>query len=161
MLRARDRAGFTLIEVLLVLGIIASVALIALPRYAASAERYRLDAAAQRVIADMAFARGRARASGVSVTVRFDTALDHYRLLDVPNVLNGAASYTVELDQAPYEARIVSATFDDSEDAVELVGDVIFDPWGAPDSGGAIVLTVGDRTRTLVLDPDGGTLSEP
>jgi len=77
--RIRPRA-FSLIEVVLVLSLLAVVAAIAIPRYAASLSHYRLDAAARRVAADLALARQRAKTTGTSQPVAFAVAANSYSL---------------------------------------------------------------------------------
>ncbi|MHC4992904.1 MAG: pilus assembly FimT family protein, partial [Planctomycetota bacterium] len=59
------RRGTSLIEVVIVLAVIATLAAIAQPRYAGALSRYHADSAARRIIADFAAARQRARATGV------------------------------------------------------------------------------------------------
>ena len=56
----------------------------------------------------------------------------------------------------PYAADVVSAAFDDPDDALDAIEAVTFDGWGTPDSGGTIVVAAGPQTRTIVLDPDTG-----
>jgi prepilin-type N-terminal cleavage/methylation domain-containing protein len=147
--RTSWRHGFSLLEVVLVLAIIATLAAIATPRYAASLARYRADLAARRIVADLTLARSSAKAAGTSRTVEFCVSTNEYELSALPSLDGAAGNYEVRLSERPYEARLVSADF-----AGET--EVKFSGWGIPQSGGAIVLSVGSEQRTVVVDAETG-----
>ena len=124
------------------MAIIGIVASIAIPRYASSVNHYRLKAAAERIIVDMSLTRRLALISSTSRTVTFDVPLDQYTLARLDN--EGEPD-TVRLAVEPYTAKVVSAEFgDDSQ--------IIFDIYGAPDSGGTVVVQVGSYAKTITLD---------
>jgi prepilin-type N-terminal cleavage/methylation domain-containing protein len=137
MRRRAGQDGFTLIELILVLATVAVVAAMAAPRYAGALANYRSRCAAQRVATDLAAAAAEALAQSSARTVRFDRAAAAY-------TVNGGAP--VRLDQEPYRAALVS---------VDLGGDeaITFDGYGAPDSGGTIVVRSGSFTRSVRVDP--------
>ena len=146
----RPAHGFTLIELILVLAIISVLAAIAVPRYAGALARYRADAAARRVIANLEYARQHARASSSGVTVLMNTVTDRMSLVNVPDPdAPGSTSTITNLKSAPYRADLVTADFGGNNL-------VIFNGYGDPDSGGTAVLTVGSETRTIVLDANTG-----
>lgn len=149
------RAGYSLLELVLTLAILAVASAIAMPRYAASMDRYRADAAAQRVVADLGHARTRALAVSGIRTVVFDPALDQYAILEDVDIDDGTGSYTVDLRGNPYGGAVDTVSLDDPLDGADDVLTVIFDAYGNPDSGGTIVLHVGGSTRTVVLDEIG------
>ena len=143
-------SGFSLIELVLVLAIISVLAAIAVPKYANSLARYRADAAARRMAADLNYARQHARSTSASVTVWVRPSNNNVKIIDVPDPDQPASLHTTTpLADAPYHAEIVSSDFG---------GDVliIFDGYGYPDSGGSAVVTVGAESRTVVLNPDSG-----
>ena len=148
----RLAGGFSLLELILVLAIVAILAAMAAPRYASSAARYRADLAARRVVADLSLAQTGARTASASRTVIFSPASDEYELPGQPDLAKSTQDYLVELSGPPYEADLVK---------VNLGGDleVVFDGWGVPDTGGSIVIAVGGEERTVVVDPETGKAS--
>jgi len=144
----REELAFSLIELILVLTIISVLAAIAVPRYANALARYRVDAAASRVVADLDYARQRARASSASVTVSFKTGQECVILEGVQHIDDPGKQWGVALAGKPYYADLVSVDFTGHK--------LIFDGYGYPDSGGTAVLRVGTETRTVVLDADTG-----
>ena len=141
--------GFSLLELVLVIAIIATVAAIAVPRYGGAVARYRIEAAARRIVEDLALARASARSKSAGVTVTFDVATNQYQLSGVAALNDPLSDAKLNLSDPPYHARLVSAV---------LGGDnaVIFDGFGTPDSGGTIVIAGGAVTKTIVLDADSG-----
>ena len=142
-------AAFSLVELLLAMAIVATMAGIAAPRYANSLARYRAEAAARRLVDDLAVARNDARVSHTSRTVFFDTAEDSCLIPGVRDLKDSKSSYRVDYSKPPYRADLVSVDFNTTTK-------VTFDGFGTPDSGGTVVIKIGDEVRTVVLDPDSG-----
>ena len=145
-------SGFTLVELMTVLVIIVTFAAIAVPRYGASLARYRVDAAARRIAADLAYARAAARAGSAPRTVTFDAAGDRYALSSVVAAGRRAGPYDVSLQEEPYSAFILSADF--GGDA-----SVVFSGYGVPDSGGTVVVTSGAASKTVTLSNASGVVT--
>lgn len=127
----------------------AVITAMAVPRYAASAVRYRADLAAHRIVLDFALARSDAKAASSSRTVEFNVGDGTYEVLEMPALDGGAGNYVVDLSERPYEASVVSADFNGT-------AQVIFNGWGIPDSGGTVVLSVGSEQRTIVVNGETG-----
>ena len=139
------RRAFSLLEFILVIDIIAVLAAIASPRYAQSIARYRVDMAVRRVINDLTVARERARSLGTSQTVVFNTSTDSYQISGLEGLNDSSSTYTVVLSDKPYRADLISADFGGDST-------VSFNGYGVPDSGGSVVLELGNTTKTIVLD---------
>jgi len=150
--RGRGAArAFSLVELVLVIAITAMVTAIAAPRYANSVARYRADSAARRVAADLALAQNNASTAGRVQPVVFVS-----RSYQMPGMahLDGKSygDYTVDLGADPYKVTRVAAEF--GGDAT-----VKFDLYGNPDTGGSVVVEVGDFRRVVVLSPDSGRVT--
>lgn len=145
----RRGLGFSLVELALVTVIVGIVAAMAVPRYADALSRYQIDAAAQRVVADLAHAREHARASSASTRVWMRTFDNHIQILELPDPEGNRSNYTTELGEEPYSATLTAAQFDGDQI-------LIFDGYGRPDSGGLIILRSGGLVRTITVDATTG-----
>ena len=143
------RGGFSLLELVCVVVIIAILSAIAVPRLCNSLARQRVEGAVRRIVVDFALAQRRAQSSGVDQHVKFGINPDNYRLIDMPHPDHPGLEYVVHLRDEPYGAVIVSTDFGgDSE--------IVFDMYGVPDSGGSVVILVGNHMRTITVDADTG-----
>ncbi len=150
--QVNKRRAMSLLELVLVSVIIATLSAIAVPRYASSLNRYRTERAAQRIIADLAMARDRARAAGANSTVLLDPNSNQYHLVGISDLNKGQGGYIVDLSVEPYNAELLSVDFGGSEEAV-------FDGYGVPNSAGQIVIKSGSYQKTIVLNADSGKAS--
>ncbi|MFC1635705.1 GspH/FimT family pseudopilin [Planctomycetota bacterium] len=141
--------GFSLLELLLVLAIMATLTSMAIPRYQGSLARYRADLAARRIVHDLELAQATAKAKGAALTVRIRQAEDDVTLLDTAGLDPHESTYCTKFFESPYQADITTSTFGSDND-------IIFDGWGLPDSGGTAILTVGSETRTITVDANTG-----
>jgi len=136
------------VELVAIIAIIAILAAIIAPRFARSIAVQRADAIARRMVFDLALVRQRARSTGVSQAFR--AWLGRYAILGMPDPDDSSTGYVVRLDRDPYNATLVSVSFDNGDDTV------MFDPYGIPDTGGDIVISVGDQVRTIHIDLESG-----
>ncbi|MCK4343311.1 MAG: prepilin-type N-terminal cleavage/methylation domain-containing protein, partial [Phycisphaerae bacterium] len=144
--------GFTLLELVMVVAIVAILASVALPRFANTLGRHRIEAAARRVAGDLNLARRQARLSSSDQNVVFDVSAESYQLPGLADLDHPTTGYEVQLDEQPYEVEILSAVFDaDAE--------IIFDGYGIPDSGGSVVLVGGGYQITISVDAESGLAS--
>ena len=145
---APSRRAFSLLELTLVLMVMGVLAALAVPRYANALARYRADAAARRVVADLDLARTTARSSGTSYTVVFNAASKSYQVLNIADPDHPNATYTVSLSEDPYNAKLSSASFGGG---VSTSAQVTFDGFGSPDNDGTITLQSGVFQRIITL----------
>jgi len=142
-------SGFTLIELVIVVIIVAVLGAIALPRFARSIDIHRAETAAKRIVHDLNLARESARAQSASVTVSFDPASDAYTMSGQSDLDHANQQYAVSLRESPFHADLVSAVFDGD-------AEVVFDGYGLPDSGGTIVLETGHQEVVVELAAETG-----
>jgi hypothetical protein len=65
---------------------------------------------------------------------------------------NRSSNYQVDLAGEPHRITLVSANFGGDPN-------VMFDTYGAPDSGGTVVVRAGGTDKTITLNPDTGKAS--
>ena len=148
-LRLGRRSAFSLAELICVIVIISIITAIAAPRFSNSLALQHIEAAGRRIVVDLAFAQRQAKSSNASQTVRFDPAAGTYLLIGMPHPDHAAREYGVSLQEEPYRATLVSADFGGDQE-------IVFDVFGVPDSGGSVVIRVGNHVRTIVVDADTG-----
>jgi prepilin-type N-terminal cleavage/methylation domain-containing protein len=141
--------AFTLVELVLTIAIIAILSAIAEPRYANSLALYRSQVAAQRIVADLNFARWQARSSSSGQSIVFNTSNNSYSLPGAAGLSGQPSPYTVNLSSEPYNATLLTASFGAG-------AALSFDRYGQPSSGGMITLASGTAQRTITVDPNTG-----
>jgi len=160
---ANRRHGFTLIElsiVMLVMGILAAAAT---PRYFESISRWRVEAAARRIAADLNHVRNRAKMKGPfeEEWVHFYPATEEYELVDDPDPDRKDNEYWVDLSKTAYPVDLVSVQFTNSVGFTSNIR-VKFDLFGkarvgaspiAPLTSGQIIVASGNQQRSVIIDP--------
>jgi len=150
--RRVEFAGFTILElavVLLVMGIIAATAA---PSFYSSLQYHELETAARRVVLDLQQARHVARVRSQTQTLTFDTATSYTLSAGIHSLKSTGETYRVDLSGPPYELDDVT---------LDLGGAtaVSFDGFGNTATSGTITLTRGNATRTVTLDGPAGTIT--
>lgn len=138
------RRAFTLIELaiaLLVMGILAGVAA---PRYADSLAHFRVESAARRVAADMAYARRQAIDNAASRTITFDAAADSYELDGVDDIDHRSQRYIVSFAAEGYPVDLTSADFGGA-------ATLTFNHYGEAQAAGTVQVRSGDHVRTVTV----------
>ncbi len=138
-----NQPGFTLVELVLVMVITGVLAAIAMPRFAQASANQRLEAAADRVVADLKLASTRARAASAPATMTFDRDAGKYQL----DAVAGNA-FTVELDEMPYGVTFESVDFGGTTVAA-------FNAYGMPVNAGSVTLVNARRSIKIQLFTSG------
>ena len=140
-----QRGGFSLVELIVVAAVLAIGAGIALPRYNASVTRYRVDAAARRVAADLDRARTAARVTSQPRTVEFKPLHMAYVIGQERSLSRRANVYEVLLSGEPYHIDTMSANFGGA-------ASVTFTAMGVPTSDGEVMVRIGKLERWIVVN---------
>ncbi len=143
------RPAFSLLELVVVLAIIATVAAIAAPRYVNALANYRAEGIGRRIMADLERARETAQSTSATVTVIFDVGKNRYDIAGLPSLADPSRDVGVDLSVEPYHAQLITATFGGTEQ-------VSFDGYGKPDNGGVVAVSCGTTTKIINLDTETG-----
>jgi len=133
--RQRDNtAGFTLVELMVIIGIVGLIAAIGVPSFNGYMRANRVDTTADRIAADMALARSLAVSQGQ--VFRFAGDEDGYEIT------------------VPSSGRVIQERVFDG--AVSLTADVTvnFYPWGSADAA-TLTLDNGNEMRLIQVLPTG------
>lgn len=144
----RHTRAFTLIELTLVIALIAILSAVAVPHYASSLNRYRVELAAKRVVADIGIARAAARSSATGLTVNFASPANGYTLVGHPAVDGKSGDYAVKLSDEPYKVSLGSAAFGPSPSSTSIQ----FTRYGVPVAGGTVIVSSGRYQKKIVID---------
>ncbi|MCG8450848.1 MAG: GspH/FimT family pseudopilin [Pirellulales bacterium] len=149
-MRSFRQAGFSFIELVIVMMMIGILLAAAAPKYMAAHAEYRCNLAAKQLAADLRFAASEAERTSQSRQVQFDLANDIYTLTGVNNIDHASQPYVVDLKDTHHSVDLVSADF--NGDSV-----VTFDMFGRPNKNGMVVVQSGTKTRSVILEIDGST----
>jgi Tfp pilus assembly protein FimT len=146
----RRRGAFTVIELLIVIVTMAILAGLAIPSFSSTLSERRAWAAAERIRADLQWARQHAISTSTPQPVMFSA--DGYVLPGMRNLDNTSDEYKVDLSNDAYQVRLVSA---------DLGGDqaLVFDIYGNADSAAQIVIAAGEFTKIINVQEITGAVS--
>jgi len=134
-----------MVEVVFVVAILGILGALSLPRYAEFVARQQTDAAARRLVSDLALAQRHARLTSSPQRVVFSVGGSVYQLPDMKDPDRRTEDYAVDLSRDPYRAVIIAASLGaDTE--------IIYDGFGAADSPGVIILGVGRYRQVITVD---------
>lgn len=142
--------AFTLAELIVVMIIIVTMSVIAMPRVSNALTLHRVEAAANRLAMDLRMAREHAKLKSTSQEVKFYETLSSYEVGGVANLDHPAERYVVDLSAEPYRVVIAEVALKGGATSVN------FDAFGVPDVHGSIVIRMGQHQRTVSWDSQNG-----
>lgn len=148
------RQGMTLVDLVVTVLIMAILAAVSVPKFGATLDRYRAEAAAFRIQADLRWVRQQAISRSTPQTVEFLTATESYRAAGIEDLDRSGQPYVVHLGASPYRVDLVSALAGGD-------GQIRFDRFGQPDSAATITVASGGVQRTVIVDSDTGLARVP
>ena len=152
----RNNSGMTIIELMVVIGILAILAGIAIPGFIGWLPNHRLRSAADDVQSTLQNAKLRAIRENAIVRVNFNFGNDTY-LAFIDNGVN-ADNGIQEADEVILKNGQMPAGIDLQNPAVNPLGGAVrFTRRGFPDASGDIEVTNGTRTQTITLTLGGSS----
>ena len=154
------RTGFTVVEMMLVLIILAITAVLGLDVLANTEASMRADRAAREALTAIKYARSLAVTTGGVYGVEFDTANARFQVFQATgsNVVGqpmcAGATYVINLTSAELKGTTMTATI--TGDATNPY-DVTFAPLGTTTNSGTVVFTYAGYKRTVTIP----TVGEP
>lgn len=139
--RILNRAGFTYLELILVIAIMAVIAVLALPLFAGVGDSRKLESAAWRLVSEMRLARQTAISTGKTVRIEFRVEANDYRIW--------YPDETVRV-KLPEGITISGNNFPLKKNSIGI-REVSFTPTGAPTQGGTVTFKNSRGDRLYVI----------
>jgi prepilin-type N-terminal cleavage/methylation domain-containing protein len=153
--------GFTLIEILIVIVILAIAAMTAIPMMG-SAASVQIRSAGNMIAADLEYAKSLAISRGQSFWVVFDEGADSYSIegldavgnrITISHPVKKGFNYVIDFkNEGLGRVDITDADFDGASQ-------VQFDYLGSPDNGGTVRLQAGAMSATVSVEPVTGYIT--
>jgi prepilin-type N-terminal cleavage/methylation domain-containing protein len=151
-------AGFSLLELIIVMLILGIVSAIAIPKYSASLDRYRTQVALQRFAQDIELCRRHARFTSQNVTLTVSYAKNSYSLSPLDSPLQPGKPYAVFVGDnsvrtllCPVIQGIVTNGTQSSQ--TDLI--IVFDRYGTPNQAADIGILCGMSSGIIRLSAQG------
>ena len=139
------RSGLTLLDVVIAVLILGIMSMAAVPRYTGLLHQYRVEAAAERLVADLQLVRNNAYACSETRSVLFNPSQVSYQ---IPSSTTVARDGVVDLSAAPY--YLTGLTVVPSE-----ITQVDFDAFGHASGSVAVWLELGQNKRVVTIPSNG------
>lgn len=163
---SKNTRAFSMIELVIVLAIIGIISVIALPKFANADSGRRLSAAKNTLIADIDYAKLRARTTGKIHVIKFYPALDKYIIVEGTTISRSAVILSRDFTLDPYKIDISRTNLGgDKTSVITVYGELSpgFNA-GLADDGVEItasfdgIAAVGVTIATTITTPEVGAL---
>lgn len=155
-------SGFTALELMIVVAIIAILAALAVPSFSTTIDKQRITRAAEAVLADLRWARVEAIKRNRTVRVTFTTGSPWSYTIDtvpalaasdgiLPKTVNGSDFPSTTLTEASFDSSVSYTTFDSTRGtSLNSVGSL-------SSNEGTVTLTSNDFSASIKVSPLGRT----
>lgn len=145
------RAGYSIVELLVVVLILGIISINVAPRFVATLGRHRVSSAARRIKLDIEQVRLRAQTTATFQSIVFAPSLNAYFLPNVTPIDPKQSVYRVNLSQSVGNGpAFVSVELPIPNDT-----ELQFNASGVPDSAGQIALRAGDYQQSVLVADTG------
>lgn len=160
-LRIRNSKGFTMVEIMVVIGILAIILAIAVPNFAAMQRKTRIRAGAQEIAQDFRFTRERALAIGSHYNIITTADRKSYKIIDPNGDTTTYKLGSTTGGDLKFGSTVMGAGVPEGSGAIPgngwdfpLTGTLTFEPRGRA-SNGAAYITDGKETFAVGVNPLG------
>lgn len=143
------QAGFTILELMVVLLVMGIVAAAATPSFYASLQYHEIETAARRLVLDLEHVRHVARIKSQPQSLTFTGSSTYTLSPGIASLKGSGAAYIVDLSQTPYNLNCVTLHLGGANQ-------ITFDGFGNASVSGTIDLEVGQQKRIVSLDNSNG-----
>jgi type II secretion system protein H len=150
----RRQAGFTLIEILIVVLILAITATAGMDAIANTDATMRANRAGREVVAALRYARMMATTTGGVYGVEFDTTNKRFQVFKttgssvVNQTLTGGGTYVINLNSQELMGNVMTVSI--ANDATNPY-DLTYSAMGSTSNSGTVVFTYGGHTSTVTI----------
>lgn len=142
--------GFSLVELVVVVFVLGTIAAIAAPRFGYASSSYRLESAVKKIETDLDFALRTARARSTTIEFSFDPDTDRYTLVGVRDPQNPKIDLSVDLSELPYGVDISDVRFSGADSKV-----LVITGHGTFVNQGVVRIGLGSNARLIALGGSG------
>jgi Tfp pilus assembly protein FimT len=149
------RRGVTLIDLVICVMVMGTMAAVGVPRFASTVARLRCEAVAKRIASDLNYTRRVAIQSSRLVSITFRITPAGYDMTGVVNPANPSSPYSVNLSDVDGSVTMTGTTFDGGST-------LSFNSYGRPMVGaaamvsGSVTLRSAEHTFTVAVTPATG-----
>ncbi len=145
--------GYTLLELIAVLAVMAILAGVGTIKFADSLQQHRCFAAGERLVQELENLKTTAVLTSQASTAFFDTQANSVQLMNVRMPDGGAiGDKTILLSQESGSPFFERLNFEDNS------GSISFNGYGMPSCGGSLVIRVGQHCCTVLIDSRNGAI---